>query len=183
MANLPAKYQWLLSLEGVPAELQEALKHCGLLETKGAGNTVDIMKWSKEVGVSGWYTADSVPWCGLFKGVCAQRAGWLPKPKYDLLSALSWLAWGVVIDKSQAMLGDTLIFSRNGGGHVGYYIGEDDTHFCVYGGNQSDSVNFTWIEKSRLMGVRRAKWRISQPVGVKKFRLNRTGEVVSTNEA
>jgi uncharacterized protein (TIGR02594 family) len=159
MANLPAKYQWLLSLEGVPAELQEALKHCGLLETKGAGNTVDIMKWSKEVGVSGWYTADSVPWCGLFKGVCAQRAGWLPKPKYDLLSALSWLAWGVVIDKSQAMLGDTLIFSRNGGGHVG------------------------WIEKSRLMGVRRAKWRISQPVGVKKFRLNRTGEVVSTNEA
>lgn len=182
MAKLPLKYDWLLSLE-IPLELKEALRHHGTLEHVGKGSNPNIMAWAKEVGVSGWYPDDDVPWCGLFKGVCAQRAGWLPKPKYDLLSALSWLAWGVVIDKSQAMLGDTLVFSRNGGGHVGYYIGEDDTHYCVYGGNQSNSVSFTWIDKSRLMGVRRAKWKISQPNGVKKVYLNRSGEVVSKNEA
>ena len=181
--SLPAKFQWLNDLPNKPAELTEALKHHGLLETKGAGDNVDIMRWAKEVGVAGWYPHDSVPWCGLFKGVCATRSGWLPKPKYDLLSALSWLAWGVVIPKDQAMLGDTLVFSREGGGHVGYYIGEDTTHLCVYGGNQSDSVSFTWIAKDRLMGVRRAQWKVSQPGGVKKIFLSRSGDVVSSNEA
>jgi len=183
MATLPTKYAWLNNIQDMPNELKIALTRYGTLEDKGPGDNPSIMRWAVKVGVAGWYPHDSVAWCGLFKGINAMDAGWLPKPKYDLLSALSWLAWGVEIKKDQAMLGDTLIFSRPGGGHVGYYIGEDATHFCVYGGNQSDAVTFTWIEKSRLMGVRRAKWRQSQPTGVKKYFLSREGEVISCNEA
>ncbi len=182
MGKLPEKWAWLLTA-GAPAELNEALRHYGILEHVGKGSNKMILGWATEVGVSGWYADDDVPWCGLFKGVCAQRTGWLPKPKYDLLSALSWLAWGVDVGKENAMLGDTLIFGRQGGGHVGYYVGEDATHFAVYGGNQSNMTNITWIDKKRLMGVRRAKWKVQQPVGVKKIFLTRDGEPVSQNEA
>ena len=179
--TLPAAYQWLNKVAGLPKELSVALKLFGVLEVKGKGSNSTITGWAKEVGVKGWYPDDSVPWCGLFKGYCAKLADWLKTPKYDLLSALSWLAWGVVIEKGMECLGDTLVFSRPGGGHVGYYIGEDKTHFCVFGGNQADSTSFTWIEKTRLMGVRRAPFKV-QPEGVKKIMLNRSGEPVSQNE-
>lgn len=180
--TIPDKYSWLTKLTGVPAELKEALKHHGVLEHAGKGSNQMILGWATEVGVKGWYPDDDVPWCGLFKGVCAKRTGWLKTPKYDLLSALSWLAWGVTIPKNQSALGDTLIFSRNGGGHVGYYIGENDTAYLVYGGNQANSVSFTWIDKKRLVGVRRAKWAVSQPSDVKKIYLTEKGEL-SKNEA
>lgn len=178
--KLPAKYNWLANIEH-PAELKEALTHYGLLETKGEGDTVDIMRWAKEVGVIGWYPHDSVPWCGLFKGVCAKRSGGLDKPKYDLLSALSWLIWGTPVPKGQEMLGDTLIFSREGGGHVTYYVGENKTAFLCFGGNQSDAVGFAWVAKDRLMGCRRAKWKVSQPESVRKIILTDSGEL-SKNE-
>jgi len=180
--KLPLKYAWLSELDGLPNELSLAFTHYGLLEAKGANDNISILKWANEVGVAGWYPHDSVAWCGLFKAINAKRAGWLPKPKYDLLSALSWLAWGNTIAKDKACLGDTLVFSREGGGHVGYYIGEDANNFCVYGGNQSDSVSFTWIAKSRLMGVRRAPWTV-QPAAVKKYTLSKDNDSVSCNEA
>lgn len=183
MAQLPKQYQWLNAVVGLPNELSLALTHFGVLEHVGKGSNPDIMAWAKEVGVSGWYPDDDVPWCGLFKGINAKRAGWLPKLKADLLSALAWLTWGDAVPAGQEALGDTLIFVRPGGGHVAYYIGEDATHFCILGGNQSNAVTFTWIEKARLKGCRRAHWLISQPVGVKKFYLNRSGEPVSQNEA
>ena len=65
-----SKYSWLEAESG-PAMLKEAISHYGLLEHKGSGSNPDIMKWAKEVGVSGWYPDDSVPWCGLFMGICA----------------------------------------------------------------------------------------------------------------
>ncbi len=179
--NLPENYKWLETAD-IPKELEIALSFYGLKEFDGAMDNPIILGWAKFVGVFGWYAHDSIPWCGLFKGNCAKLAGWLDKAKYDLLSALSWLAWGTVVEKDQAMLGDTLVFNRPGGAHVTYYIGEDQTAFCCYGGNQSDSCDFTWILKDRLMGVRRAPWKISQPLGVKKVYLERDGSL-STNEA
>jgi len=178
---LPNKYQWLLKESG-PLELKEALKHYGTLEKVGKGSNPNITSWAKEVGVSGWYGDDDIPWCGLFKGVCAKRTGWLEKPKYDLLSALSWLTWGDAVPKGQESLGDTLVFIRPGGGHVGYYIGENDNAFLVYGGNQSNAVGFAFIAKDRLKGCRRAHWKTSQPAGVRKIYLNETGSL-SSNES
>ncbi len=176
--NLPDKYNWL-EHEQSPKMLVEALKLYGVTEVSGDANNPIIMGWAKEVGVSGWYGGDSVPWCGLFIGVCAKRAGW--SINSQLLSALSWANWGNT--SGVPMLGDVMVFTRSGGGHVGLYIGESETKYLIYGGNQSDTTGFTWIEKSRLHAARRAPWKISQPVNVRVIHLDDTGGIVSHNEA
>ena len=47
-----------------------------------------------------------------------------------------------------------LIFERGSGGHVGFAVGQDDTHFYVLGSNQSDAVTIARIAKSRLLRTR-----------------------------
>lgn len=175
---------WLNTEPNLPKELQEALKHNGLLETKGSIDTVDIMKWAKEVGVSGWYANDEVPWCGLFKAICAFRAKWLKLPAPNVLSAAWWRNWEAAVPVKDAYVGDTLIKNRVGGAHVTYYIGENDTHYRCYGGNQSNSVCPTWIRKAEITDVRRAIWVNSQPLGVKKHYYNNLdGSVSAASEA
>ncbi len=84
------------------------------------------------------------------------------------------------------MLGDILVFWREKKtgwkGHVGMYVGEDKTHYHVLGGNQSDSVSIARIEKGRLLGARRCKWKVNQPPNVRVVKLAATG-IVTTNEA
>lgn len=180
MATLPTKYQWLYK-ELAPKMLVEALRHYGIMEIKGAKSQVDITRWAKEVGVSGWYTNDDIPWCGLFVGVVAKRSGYALSAN-KLLAALKWLDWGEVVVEGREMLWDVLIFERPGGGHVGFYVGENDHAFLVYGGNQSNAVGFAWIAKDRLKGARRPKYAIAEPPNVRKIILSETGEY-STNEA
>ncbi len=79
------------------------------------------------------------------------------------------------------MLGDVLIFARNGGGHVGLYAGEDDDAWHTLGGNQSDAVNIKRIAKGRLYAARRPAYR-AQPANVRRIRLAANG-VLSANEA
>lgn len=177
--ELPEKYKWLLN-EGAPKMLVEAIRHFGTLEHVGPGSNPDITKWAKEVGVSGWYADDDVPWCGLFVGVVAKRSGY--PHTLNLLSALSWLKWGEGITRGREMLFDVLVFSRTGGGHVGFYVGENDTAFLVYGGNQSNAVGFAWIDKKRLVGARRPIYKIGEPKNVRKVYYELDGEL-SKNEA
>ncbi|RZL82832.1 MAG: hypothetical protein EOP66_04490 [Sphingomonas sp.] len=51
-------------------------------------------------------------------------------------------------------MGVTLVFGREGGGHVGFYVGEDDHAYHAIGRNQSNSVCITRIAKSRLIAAR-----------------------------
>lgn len=176
--NLPKQYEWL-SKEGAPKMLVEAIRHYGELEHVGKGSNPNILAWAKEVGVNGWYADDDVPWCGLFVGVVVKRAGY--PIKMDLLSALSWARFGQDIPKGREMLWDILVFTRPGGGHVGFYVGETDDAFLVYGGNQANSVGFTWIAKSRLFAARRPVYKIGEPGNVRKVLLTKTGEL-STDE-
>jgi uncharacterized protein (TIGR02594 family) len=182
-SQLPDKYKWLYN-EGHPAMLVEAIKHFGELELKGKDNNPSIMKWAKEVGVSGWYPGDDVSWCGLFVGVCALRAEY-PHNK-ELLAARSWLTYGEAIPKNRWMLWDILVFNRAAGGpkagHVAFYVGETKDAFLIYGGNQSDSVSFTWISKSRLIGARRPLYKYGEPDNVRRILMTKDGDL-STNEA
>lgn len=178
--NLPDKYQWLNNEPG-PAALKIALSFYGLVEGAGTADNPIIMGWAKEVGVSAWYLDDATPWCGLFEGVCDLRAGF--PYNSSLLSSLAWAKWGTHIDNDGAMLGDTLIFVRPGGGHVGKYVGESESNFLVLGGNENNSVAIEWISKSRLFAIRRATWKIAQPTNVRKIHLDDSGAVLSTNEA
>lgn len=179
MPTLPVKYQWLAK-EGAPKMLVEALKLYGTLEGPGTMNNPTILAWAKEVGkeLQGQYTADSIPWCGLFMALVAQRADkeWPKSP----LWALSWATFGTRV--SEPMLGDTLVFTREGGGHVGIYVGEDSVAYHVLGGNQSDRVCITRIGKSRLYTARRPIYAIGQPANVRRVFLTAEGSI-STNEA
>ena len=99
-------------------------------------------------------------------------------PKHPLW-ALSWSVFGA---KSPApVFGDVLLFVRNGGGHVGLYVGEDASAFHVLGGNQSDRVCITRVAKSRLYAARRPLYRV-QPANVRPIRLEATC-TLSLNEA
>jgi uncharacterized protein (TIGR02594 family) len=172
--KLPDKYSWLYN-EGAPKMLVEAIRHFGIMEHVGHGSNQDITAWAKETGVSGWYPDDDVPWCGLFVGVVVKRAGYKIKP--DLLSSLAWLKFGEIIPKGREMLWDILIFKRPGGGHVGFYAGEREDAFLVYGGNEGNMVNFVWISKDRLLGARRPVYKIAEPPNVRKIYLTDAGEV------
>lgn len=177
MAGLPAGYRWLTTLGQLPRMIEEALKEFGTVETPGAANNAKIVSWARETGLGDVYTADSVPWCGLFMAVVAKRAG---KPAVSSpLWALSWSKFGEA--GGQPRLGDVLTFKRNGGGHVGLYVGEDAACYHVLGGNQSDAVTITRIRKERLHAVRR-HYALALPASAKPYVLAATG-TVSTDEA
>jgi uncharacterized protein (TIGR02594 family) len=174
---LPKQYRWLEEIPALPRMVAEGLKLYGTLEVPGAGNNPTIKGWAREVGLQNVYTADSIPWCGLFMAVVAMRAD---KPFVSSpLWALSWSKFGV--EAGQPRLGDVLTFVRKGGGHVGLYIGEDNSSYHVLGGNQSDAVTITRILKQRLYRVRRPAYKV-MPSSAQPHLLAATGEV-SVNEA
>lgn len=174
---LPQQYRWLQTIGQLPRMVQEAISLFGTIETPGAGNNPTILAWAKETGLDKVYTADAVPWCGLFMAVVAYRAGKFPPT--SPLWALSWSKFGV--EAGQPRLGDVLTFTRKGGGHVGLYIGEDKTAYHVLGGNQSDAVSFARIDKIRLYRVRRPAYKL-RPETVRPFMLAAAGGL-SENEA
>jgi len=167
--TLPSRYAWL-EQEGAPRMLVEALKLYGTKEQPGTGDNPEIMAWAKEVGLRNAYSADSVPWCGLFMAVVAKRAG-KDVPK-DPLWALNWRNFGTPV--SRPMLGDVMAMSRNGGGHVTLYVFETDTHYYGLGGNQDDKVNITAFLKTRDLYFRRPKYNV-QPDNVRVIKLNAQG--------
>lgn len=165
-----------------PRILVEALKLYGVRETPGPQHNPVIMAWAHEVldkksGARDWYDADEKAWCGLFMAVCAKRAGFVPPDGFSALRARDWAKWGDPVSGHPGR-GDVLVFERTGGGHVGLYWGEDESCFHVIGGNQSNMVRVSRIEKSRMVMARRSP-------GIKSAQrcwMNAAGEV-SKNEA
>ena len=170
--HLPVQYQWLNDLQ-LPRMITEALQLHGIKEVPGPINAPPIMAWASTLGLSNAYKADSIPWCGLFAGIVVKRSGWLPV--VDPLWARNWAQFG--IKSPAAGLGDILVFKRDGGGHVGFYIAEDSTHYHVLGGNQGDAVSIVRIAKDRCIAARRPKWRIGQPISVKPYHVAPTGKI------
>lgn len=175
--QLPDMYKWLEKEQG-PLMMRAALKHYGLLEVKGKESNPTIMEWAEYTGMSPYYSDDSVPWCGLFMAYCAKVSGYVP-PNIAV-RAKEWAKFGVISTKP--MLGDILVFVRDGGGHVGIYVGEDKEAYHVLGGNQSDKVCIARIERNRLYAARRCKWRYAQPKNVRVVKYSGKGDL-SRNEA
>lgn len=196
-AAIPLNFTWTLNQTPLPKVIDEALKLYGVKEKAGPANNPVIMQWADEVGqaaIGYKYAGDSVPWCGLTAAIVCQRAG--KKIPAGPLYALNWSKFGTAVAMRQglsvdqalmfvpgkaASFGDVLVFRREGGGHVGFYIGEDENYYAVLGGNQGDAVSFTWIAKARCVAIRRPEYQ-SQPATVVPHRLKRTG-AISENEA
>ena len=138
-----------------------------------------IMQWAKDIGgwVASYYKDDSIPWCGLFVAHCFSSVG----VDFEIKNPLSALAWNQFGVKCEPCPGAVMVFTRSGGGHVGFYVSEDDTTFHILGGNQSDSVNITKVAKARFVGARWPKdlEHLRTPGRVKK----RFDGKLSTNEA
>lgn len=164
-----------LSDEPAPLMLLEALKLYGIKEVEGIGNNPVILSWAKECNIAG-YREDSIPWCGLFVAVVTKRAG--KEIVSSPLWARSWTTWGS--DAVEARLGDVLVFIRDGGGHVGIYVGEDNDCYHVLGGNQGDAVSIVRIEKQRCI-AKRNYYKIGAPRNVRKVVLDNSG-TISKNE-
>jgi uncharacterized protein (TIGR02594 family) len=163
-----------------PRIVREAMALLGTLETPGTKSNPIIVNWAKETNTKedDWYNTDSIPWCGLFMAVVAQRANW--EVVKEPLRAKAWDKFGQVV--KEAVLGDILVFSRNGGGHVGLYVGESATTYFVLGGNQGDKVSIAEISKSRIHSINRPIYKIAMPESCKKYHYASGGRL-STNEA
>ena len=168
-AALPKAYKDLAAGD-CPRMIREAVALYGTVETPGSRNNPTIMAWAAETAkhVKG-YTADSIPWCGLFASVVATRAGF--DSPVNPLWALNWLNFGMPV--TQPGLGDVLVWRRPGGGHVGFYVGEDATHYHCLGGNQGDKVSIIRLPKKfaasgvGFRGARRPIWKVAQPATVR----------------
>lgn len=159
--------------------LIEAERLRGTREIGGAPSSPIIMNWAEDLDIA--YSGDDVPWCGLFVAHC-MRTG---LPEIDLpanpLGARQWLSYG---ETAKPQLGAILVFWRGSPsgwqGHVGFYWGEDEACFHVLGGNQSDAVTVTRIERRRLLG---ARWPEGRHVPGIIRRASPAGQLISVNEA
>lgn len=192
--KVPKNFEWLNNIGDLPKMVIEGILLLGVAEIKGQKSNPIILKFASDIGVSSIYKNDDTSWCALAHNAIALRAGkkiFGYSDKYDLLRALAFRKNGVeinkddwsVIDNEKALFGDTLIFKRPEGGHIGIYIGESKTHFIVMGGNQNNMYSFTRIAKTRLVAVRRPVYKIAVPGSVKKYFLSDTGIPITTNES
>lgn len=132
-----------------PAWLVEARKNVGQKEIPGAAENPWIVGlWARIK--RGGINAESVPWCAAFVGACLEAVG-LMSSRFE--SARSYLTWGVKLDSPE--VGCIVVFSRFGGGHVGFVVGRDAAGMLmVLGGNQGDAVNVRAFGRERVVGYR-----------------------------
>jgi uncharacterized protein (TIGR02594 family) len=184
--TLPAKYAYVASPDA-PETIKQALKMYGTAEVPGNGNNQIILNWAAEVEKATGlphlgYTDDSIPWCGLFAALVCSRAGYADQIIKTPLWAPSWVAFG---DASPIpSFGDVMVFSRNGGGHVSFYVGEDADYYHILGGNQSDMVDIMQEPKSKFTGARRPRWDAGgQPASVRKIIVGASGPAIAPSAA
>jgi len=158
--------------------IKVARTYIGLKEYPGTANNPTIMGWAKSLGTKILgiaYGADSVPWCGLFVAHCIKEAGLTPVS--IAVRASAWEKWG---QPCKPTSGAVVVFTRSGGGHVGFLVGENEANYRVLGGNQSDAVNETWIAKSRCSAIR---WPAGMTPPTTPLPKLTVGGAVSKNEA
>lgn len=158
--------------------LDIARRYLGTKEIPGAKSNPVILQWITRFRgwVRSFYTSDDIPWCALFVGACLSEAG---VSHTNSLAARSYETYGIAL--TQPSLGCIMVFTRNGGGHVGFYLGERTDAYRILGGNQSDAVTETWVSKARHTATRwPAEWGL--PV-TGRILLANNGQPVSTNEA
>lgn len=156
--------------------IDEGLKVKGWHEVK---NRAKLFAWLRQDGTSVG-DPSKIPWCGDFVETAIKLA--LPleefagRLKENPYWAQNWQYFGV---QSEPMYGAILVFKRKGGGHVGFYVGEDKNYYHVLGGNQSNAVTVTRINKNRCIAVR---YPATAKKTNKRVYLTTKGRV-STNEA
>jgi uncharacterized protein (TIGR02594 family) len=195
------KYPWINNLKGIPNTIRYGMELLGVAEVVGKGSNRTILDWRDKLNgaapagkpiVSG-YSDDDIAWCGLLVAfICWLRLKNIAEVVKAPLWARNWVKYGtgVAVRKNGKLvnlsglvpsLGDILVFERGSGGHVAFYIGEDNESFHVLGGNQGNKVSIVRMAKSRCLAVRRPPY-ATTPAAVKPYIVS-VGGALSTNEA
>lgn len=160
----------LIAANGLPAShpnagavapwFAEMLRRKGLHE--GTDNTT-LMKWLRSDGRT-LGDPSKLPWCGdaVETAIRLTLPGEVfpPALQDNPYWAKNWAQFGVPVPLQQYAI---VVFSRNGGGHVGFLAGRDPVSgsLIVLGGNQRNRVVFAPISPMKLIGTR---WPSSYPV-------------------
>ncbi len=128
----------------------EARQEIGVKEVPGAASNPVIMGYARDAKLPWAYDNDEIAWCAVFvnamlerQGIKGTRSAW----------ALDFLEWGM---SCAPFPGCVAVLSRNGGGHVAFFVGfnEDHSKVLLCGGNQSDMVCDAWFDVSRVKDFR-----------------------------
>lgn len=129
--------------------IAEARKYLGTKEIPGQQHEPKILQWWRSIKRSG-IKSDEVPWCAAFVGGCLEAVG-VVSSRFE--SAKSYMFWGMQI--AEPTYGCIVVFSRDGGGHVGFVVGQDAKgRLMVLGGNQMNMVSIAPFERSRVTSYR-----------------------------
>jgi uncharacterized protein (TIGR02594 family) len=139
-----------------PLWLTEARKLIGVREIPGVNHHPAIVQMWRSIRRSG-IKDDETPWCAAFVGHCLERAG-IVSSRFE--SARSYSTWGQPLQAP--VVGCIAVFTRQGGGHVGFVTGVDRSgNLLILGGNQGNEVNIRAFPLTRLTGYR---WPLAVPV-------------------
>jgi uncharacterized protein (TIGR02594 family) len=129
----------------------EGKKVFGLHEIK---DNAALRAWLKSDGKT-LGDPKALPWCGDYVETCIAKT--LPKEAFpgalgeNRYWARNWALFGKEVKPCYGAVG---VFVRDGGGHVGFLVGEDATDWYVLGGNQGNTVSIVRIAKARMIAAR-----------------------------
>lgn len=124
----------------------------GVKEVPGDENNPRIVMY--HATTSGGAAPDETAWCSSFVNYCVERAGLAGT---DSKWARSWheSRWGSDVTANPRE-GDIVVFRRVGagddGGHVGFYLEQDDDTTLVLGGNQGNRISKSRYPKNGMSG-------------------------------
>lgn len=154
--------------------IAEARKLIGVHEIKGPQHNPEILQMWKDIKRGG-IKDDETPWCAAFTGAMLERVG-IQSSRFE--SAKSYTSWGVELH--EPAYGCVVTFTREGGGHVGFVVGQDvNGNLLVLGGNQADAVNIRSFSRNRVTAYR---WPANEP-GPLTYQLPLAQAQSSTSEA
>lgn len=133
-----------------PVWLRVARQELGVKEVAGNGSNPRVIEYLSTTTLPKSYaTNDETPWCSAFVNWCMIKAG---AKGTNSAAARSWLAWGRPIDVP--VPGCVAVLSREGGGHVAFYVRHQVADLWLLGGNQANMVCERAYPPGRLLGFR-----------------------------
>lgn len=163
--------------------IAEARKYIGMSEVVGTkAHNPTILGWLRKLGA--WWAEDETPWCGVFVGAVLQASN--RKVVKHWYRAKDWVNGGTQLSKPA--YGCLVVFNRNGGGHVGFVVGQDAKgNLMVLGGNQGNRVTIAAFDRSRVVAYVWASHASGQPSVPYQSRFDlpilQSNGKLSTNEA
>lgn len=130
-----------------------ASKEVGQKEIPGAKHNKRIIEYHQRTTLKA--KNDETPWCSSFVNWCLSNAGY---PITQSAAAKSWAKYGA---SCKPQPGCIVVLTRNGGGHVGFYVRETAAYVYLLGGNQSNQVNIAAYSKDRVIA-----YRLPQPLNI-----------------